>query len=257
MIRHLNGTGRKRIERAHFDLAVRAAEGGEAPVFDLTLDLSSYAFPSDARVRVEAWRSNASQRWAYGTVGAATPPPDLKRRLTEVPESAQFRVVVVAGDGSGRLLGLADKIRPVLPHRSLLPIKPTPELGDEVWRVDFGEGDLPQLLINSRVEGISEIVRNDATFRSIVMPGVLRAVLTQVVFVERADPNDDGGEWWGGWLRLANSLLPSETVPHLEREAGHDETPEALLWINNVVSAFANAPVDAVNVYNTALRGHA
>ena len=252
----INRTGRRRITQDHAQISVRAPEGEEAPVFDATLDLSSYGFPDDARVRVEAWRSNAVQRWDFGTAGAPEPPGDADRQLTVVPASAQFRVLVVAGDESGLLLGHAPNIRPVLPRRSLLPVRESDELGDEVWRVDFGDGmDRPELLINPSVDGISEIVRSDESFRALVLPDVLRTILAHIVLVERADP-DDSESPWEGWFTIARALLRDEQPPTLQHFAVTDaEVLEANRWIDRVVAAFADVRLDAADAYNNAIHG--
>lgn len=256
MKRRLNSTSRKRIVREHAQVLLRETKQDAPPVFDLTLDLASYRFPSDAQVRVEAWRSNAVQRWDFGTVGGLAPPSDDERQLSEVPSSAQFRVIVVAGDGSGLLLGHAPNIRPVLPRKSLLPVRESGELGDEVWRVDFGDGmDQPELLINPTVDGISEIVRSDDAFRSLVIPDVLRTILTHIVLVERQDPDDNEGPW-EGWFAIARALVPNEELPYLGRStAGETEVAAATAWIDRVVESFADKRVDAADAYNKVLQG--
>lgn len=252
----LNHTGRRRIARNHAQVYVRASQEDKAPVFDVSLDLSSYDFPDDARVRVEAWRSNAVQRWNYGTTGALSPPSDEERQLTDVPASAQFRVIVVAGDGSGLLLGHAPNIRPVLSRKSLLPVRESDEIGDEVWRVDFGDGmDRPELLINRSVDGISEIVRSDDAFRSLVMPDVLRTILVHIVIVERQDPTDEESPW-GGWFEIAKVLHPDDEPPNLQHhDADESEIAEANRWIDRVVAAFADVSLDAADTYNIAIHG--
>lgn len=255
MRRRLNGTGRARIDHKHVQVSRRPAERDEVPIFDLSLDLAQYGFPSDARVRVEAWRSNAVQRWDWGTAGAPMPPPEEDRRLTEVPDSAQFRVIVVAGDGSGLLFGHAPNIRPVLPRRSLLPVRESKDLGDEVWRVDFGDGmDQPELLINPAVEGISEIVRGDEAFRSLVMPNVLRTILRHIVLVQRGDPEDDEGPW-GGWFEIARNLVPDEPPQRLAVDADDAAKTEVSRWIDRVVETFADDRVDAAGAYNAVIHG--
>ena len=255
----LNSTGRKRITLEHARVSLRPAADGEAPIVDLALELSGYAFPPDARVRVEAWRGNAVQRWDIGTAGDLAPLPDDERRLTDVPESARFRVMVVSGDGSGLLLGHAPNIRPVLPRRSLLPVVESDELGDEVWRVDFGADgmDLPQLLINRAVDGISEVVRTNESFRSLVMPDVLRTILSHIVLIARDDPGDADGPWVG-WFAIARALLPDAEPPSLARTAaGEAEIAAAKVWIDRVVEQFADRKVDAADAYNQALHGGA
>ncbi|MCY3783975.1 MAG: hypothetical protein OXG79_09340 [Chloroflexi bacterium] len=251
MIRRLNSTGRRTVKREHAKVSLRPAENGAPSIHDMQLDLAGYGFPPDARVRVEAWRSNAVQRWDYGTVGALTPPSAEQRRMTEVPESSQFRVLVVAGDGSGRLLGHMPSIKPVLPLRSLLPVREVDEdeLGGEIWRVDFGDGDLPELWVNRAVGGISEFVRTNKDFRALVMPAVLRVILTRILIDERADP-EDGESAWEGWFRLASNLLPDADVPRIESNGEANDLSEARSWIDSVVGAFARDRVFAVGAYS-------
>lgn len=255
MIRRLNRTGRLQIARSDISVGLRPTEGNEPPIFDIELNLEGYNFPADARVRVEAWRSNAVQRWDFGTVGLPLAPSDEARRMRDVPQSSQFRVMVVAGDGSGRLLGHLPSIRPVLPQKSLLPVREAgeDELGEEVWRVDFGDDDLPELLLNANVGGISEIVRSDKTFRSLVMPAVLRSILTHGLIDERADPDDDESPW-EGWFRLAKSLHPDVEVPRAESDDFDTDLTEAREWIEAVVRAFAKEWVFAAGAYDSAWR---
>ena len=251
MISRINRTGRKRIHRRDIDLRLRMAKRGDAPIFDLDLQLTSYGFPAEAHVRVEAWRSNASQRWDYGTVGQRKPPPDRERRLTEVPAGVKFRVFVVAADGSGRLLGHAPNLRPELPLNSLLPLEESDALGEEVWRVDFGEeGEPPVLLANSSIPGISEAVRSDPTFRALVMPEVFRTILTRMVLIDRAPPDDDDNSW-ADWFRIAHAYLPDAELPYLggPRIAEQVDDSDARLWIDQVVGAMAEKPLDAANAY--------
>ena len=251
MISRINRTGRKRIHRRDVGLRLRTAVRGEAPIFDLDLWLANYGFPANAHVRVEAWRSNASQRWNYGTVGQRKPPPDGERRLTEVPAGAKFRVLVVAVDGSGRLLGHAPNLRPEMPLDSLLPLEERDDLGEEVWRVDFGEeGENPVLLANSSIPGISETVRRDPAFRALVMPEVFRTILTRMVLVDRASPDDDEDPW-ADWFGIARAYLPDAERPYLGglRNVEPVDDRDARDWIDQVVREMARKPLNAANAY--------
>ncbi len=248
MIRHLNATSRQTILSSHVAVTIRAAEANESPVFDIDYQLGSYAFASDARVRLEAWRELAVQRWDLGTVGA---PQQAERRLTDVPISSQFRLCVVA-DGSGKMLGMSGSIKPKLPGGSLLPLA-LKQLGGEVWRINFGDGDGPELVVNSEIEAISEIVRNDSQFRSLIMPQVLRSVLTQIIVVDQNTLDDDEGEWWIGWLRLARSLATTDIPSLVKQEADESKRQEALDWIDQVVEAFARQRVNASSAYAAAV----
>lgn len=250
MLRRYNYTGRVSIERQHAIVEIRRAEKGAAPIFDVHLHLDSYDFDPDATVRVEANRGNIGQRWSFGTVGSLTPPPDTLRRLTEVPDESQFRVVVVASDDSGLLLGACEKISPQLPERSLIALKAA-DLGGELWRLDFGEGDIPVLMVNSQLEMMSEAARSDGRFRSLVMPQVLRSVLAQMIFVERVD-FDDGNEegWHHGWLRLAKTLV-EDNPPSITQSEGESERDAATEWIDRVVDAFSEKRLKAVELYRS------
>lgn len=255
MISRINRTGRKRIHRRDVDLSLRVAERGEAPIFDLTLRLADYRFPAEARVRVEAARGNASQRWDYGTVGYRTPPPDEERRLTDVPAGASFRVFVVAADGSGKLLGHAPNLKPVLPLDSRLPLEESDDLGEEVWRVEFDGADgNPVLKVNSGIPGISESVRHDPAFRSLVMPEVFRTILTRMALIDHADPDDTEGPW-ADWYEIARAYLPDAEPPSLPPTGPVDTTDidRVRQWIDDVVGAMAEKPLDAANAYREAL----
>ena len=255
MISRINRTGRKRIHKRDIDLNLRVAEGNEAPIFDLMLRLADYGFPAEARVRVEAARGNASQRWDYGTVWQRRTPPDEERRLTDVPRTASFRVFVVAADGSGKLLGHAPNLRPVLPLDSRLPLEESPDLGEEVWRVEFdGDNGNPVLKVNANIPGISESVRRDPAFRSLVMPEVFRTILTRMALIDRADPEDAEGPW-ADWYDIARAYLRDAEPPSLPPTGPVDtaDIDRARAWIDAVVGAMAEKPLDAANAYKEAL----
>ena len=172
------------------------------------------------------------------------------------PAYARIQFLVPIGDGSGRLLGHLPSIRPVLPRTSLLPVREVAEdeVGEEVWRVNVGDDDLPELLLNSSVTGISEIVRTDKTFRSLVMPAVLRSVLTHALIDQRANPEDDEVSSWNGWFRLAESLHPGAEIPSLGFEAEESTINAAREWIEAVVRTFAKERVFAAGAYDAAWR---
>ena len=250
MIKRINRTRRKRIEKRDVKLALRPARKGEAPIFDLELRLEDYRFPADARVRVEAGRSNATQRWDYGTVGMLAPPADEERRMTGVSENASFRVFVVATDGSGRLLGHTPNLKPVLPLNSRLPLEES-DLAEEVWRVEFdGDDGHPVLHVNGRIPGVSEAVRSDPTFRALVMPDVFRTILTRMVVIDRADPEDEDSGW-ADWFEIARAYHSGTEPPSLPQSGPVDtaEFERAHDWIDAVVGALAEKPLRAADVY--------
>ena len=253
MIRHFNSTGRRKIQRSHAIVGLRrlrpnGVQADSSHCFDLQLDLSSYDFPSNARVRVEAWRGNAVQRWDWGVVGRLVAPAEPDRVLRDVPETCRFRVAVVEAGRAGLLLGLADKLVPRRPVESLLPLVIT-DLGSQIWRLEFGEGDdIAELQVNRRIAGMSDVVRNDSAFRALVMPQVLRSVLERGLLVRRERPDDVEGPW-RPWFDLAEDVLPDRQAPVLEPDAQDDEVAHADRWIDEVVAAFSEKRVKAVDLY--------
>lgn len=255
MISRINRTGRQRIRKSDVELKLRTVENQDAPIVDLELQLASYGFPESAYVRAEAWRGHAVQRWDYGTVGNLRQPSEDRRRLTDVPPSARFRVFVVAADGSGMLLGHVSNLMPELPLNSRLPLEER-DLGEVVWRVDFdGEDGSPVLLVNRNVAGISDAVRHDPAFRSLVMPEVFRTILTRMVLIDRADPDDNDGPW-ADWFDVARAYLPTQEPPSPAGTVDASETADAHdahQWIDAVVGTFADKPLNAATAFGKAL----
>ncbi|MYB21443.1 MAG: hypothetical protein F4066_06640 [Chloroflexi bacterium] len=247
MLRRFNETGRKTIAREHASVRIRPSEGDQPTSFKVDFELEDYNFSPDAVVRIEAWRSNIGERWEAGTVRDVVERGYLVDQMREAPITSQFRVVVVEGDGTGKLLGASGPIKPRLPVESLIALEPQ-DLGAEVWRVDFGDGDRPTLLVNNQLEMMSEIVRNDAQFRALVMPQVLRSVLTQIVFVDGADLDDEEDGWHKGWFILAQSVHGGQ-VPKVTERDDQAQAEIAQDWIEQVVSAFSEQKVHAADLY--------
>lgn len=250
MIRRFNYTKRKSIERRHTQVSLHKADDGSVH-FDLVLKLDSYSFPENAEVRLEAWRSNASQRWALGTVGNLRHLAQTERVLVDVNESAQFRVAVVAADESGLLFGLSKDLRPVKTStegleghgsgsgESMLPVEVVDDLGEEVWRLDFGDGDVPVLQVNAQIEGITEIVAADPAFRSLIMPDVFRAILHRAILVDQVDPDDTEPNAWTDWIALGIRHASDAEVPVVSDTADELQRANALNWVEVVVRSFA------------------
>ena len=161
--------------------------------------------------------------------------------------------VIEAAD-SGLLLGLADRLRPKLPVESLLPLV-SADLGAEVWRLDYGQGDDQVVLkVNDGLPDFSRAVRRDPVFRALVMPQVLRSILERALLVDREDPAEPEGRW-SPWYDLARSILPGREPPVVDVDAQDDQIAQADAWIDEVVEAFSADRVKALDGYRQAWQG--
>jgi len=234
-IRRLNFTGRKRLKRSDMHIRLREVDGSYW--FDADLELDAYDLPSDAPLFLEAYQRNWRMRFDYGTAGSRRPPGD--RALTEFtsPKGVLFDVKVVQDTAPhGLIIAAADGIRPALPDReaepgiSLLPVQPDPDLGQEVFRVDFS--DKPVLLVNEEVGNWRELTRQPA-FISLVCPAALREILTRVLRLEDHRDTDDSQDWRSQWLKLATLVRGTRPIPEESGDELEDER-----WIEDTVAAF-------------------
>lgn len=252
--RRLNYTQRRSISQQMVAVLLHQPENdSQVPTFDVELDLSPLALPPEALVRVEAYRNRSAMRFEWGTVGSPAPP--FNRQLNDVPLPPRFRVMVLAPDGSGRLLALGDKFTPRWQNErsSLLEVEFT-ELGMEVWRLKFDEnGGNPVLEVNKDIEDISYAVRHDEAFRSLVLPEVLRAILTRALIVEDENPDDDeeGGNWHP-WMRCARDFYHDD-FPRISNDEDRN-TMAVAEWIDGAVAAFTEKRFRAKTFYEGVLR---
>ena len=244
MIRRLNYTQRKRIQQQRISIELHETDADSPLTFSAELNLDGMGLPPDALVVVIANRDRVSMRFDWGTVESPSPPRDC--RLTEIASNPSFRVMVLAPDGSGRLLALADRVKPKRgsTSSSLLWLQEE-DLGKEVWRLDFADGN-PTMLVNKNIPGISAAVREDDTFRALVIPEALRAILTRALIVEEYDIEDDEGSWseWIGFIRN----FYDEEFPTTSDDG--DDTTRAE-WIEGAVKAFTAQRFHASDQYAT------
>ncbi|MYC32140.1 MAG: hypothetical protein F4X64_03055 [Chloroflexi bacterium] len=248
MIRRFNFTERKRIEEERVQIEVLDSRSVGPSSFIATLNFDGMELPPDAPVTIEAYRGRAAIRFRWGTVGMPRPP--LDRLLANMPDNPSFRVKVVAPDGSGTLLAMANRIRPKREehHGSLIWLEARDDLGKEVWNLDFGEGN-PTLRINKDIPGIESAVQGDNAFRGLVMPEVLRAVLVRALIVDDEDMEDAGD--WNDLLAFVRSFHDTPLVTN----SGDDEHSVRMTWIDAAVAAFTQKHFRASDLYAAALRG--
>ena len=229
----LNFTGRRRIAQDHVKISVSAADGQNC--FSARLNLETYGFPETAAVIVEAYRQLELSRFEFGTVTRPIPPPNCRLGEFGALEGVKFRVKVVSNDTpKGRLLGVADRI--VASDQAIDRIRRIPlinvkghDLGREVWKIDFA--DEPILLINYRLADKHALARS-GVFQSLVLPEVLRSILTRILLVDQYRYFEDENDWAARWLRFASSFPGVGGVPE-DEDAELDAE-----WIDSAVSAF-------------------
>ena len=231
-ISRFNYTGLRKINRRDVHIVMSCVEGG-VPEFQAELTLGEYKFPPDAMVFVEAYRQTTWVRFPFGTVSSLVRPVDTRLSEFDSSEEIQFRVRVTAsGESAGKMLGVADRIRPAGEitdddeRAPLLRVRAA-DLGDEIYQVELDP--TPVLLIN-RATGDWRSVAASPLFQALSAPMILRTVLTHLLVIEDASDAEDSESPHARWLRFAQSL------PGLAEYRKDIDDPES--WIEDAVSAF-------------------
>lgn len=258
MIRQFNYTARKRIESRHISIELVQPEEGGVPSFNADLNLADLQLPPEAWLELEASRGRQAMRFPWGTVGNPSPPDN--RELSEVAFPPAFRVMVLSPDNSRRILALANRIAPQGNRDKAggaqeLAHLIERDLGQEVWRLDFGgTDDLPRLEVNQSIEGISHAVRYDPSLRALIFPEVMRAILTHALLVAGADPTHTEGFWYS-WFGFVSQFHRPECPTAEDFDPDSEEYRKALAqWIDDAVKAFTAARFSARDHYAAARR---
>src|SRR5581483_8486478 len=139
--RRVNSTGRLRIKRSLIDIALeQAPELSAVPTARASLKLDGVDVPGDAIVAIEAYYRTSSMRFACGTVSNLHLPERMVLSDIDKGGAVRFRVLVIAADGTGRILAAADGLRPSTPgdgadRQALLPMRET-DIGNQLWKID-------------------------------------------------------------------------------------------------------------------------
>jgi len=227
----LNFTGRKRIPREQIRVGINGS--GSTAVVGATFDLGSMGFPDTARVVLEAQAGWTVQRFEWGTVAHPVEPD--ARTLTEFSSTSGllFRLKVIAtGDNDGRLLGVADKIKPTgdldqAAQQSFVVVRPQ-DLGDRVWKLEFDESQ-PLLLVNNKLQDHHDFLkRRDVA--ALILPEVLHRILDRAI---ELGEDDDAADAWANMVIRLGERLAGRTAPD------SDDKDEVERWIDEAISAFS------------------
>jgi hypothetical protein len=231
MIKRLNFTGRKRLKKSDIEILQAVDDTGGA-AFSAKFQFPD-SFPADGHVVVEAWSGVTLQRFDFGTVGNIASPSDL--RLTEVDLSrrVKYRVRVVQDQvGAGELFASIDNIRPLTDlddQDSLIWIETNPAMDEVPWKLDFSTDEgYPIIMVNRNIPGLTERIRSDQEMQALILPGVLREVLSQCTRMEKEGGLSDQAQ---EIMDFANGLFHRPDVDDLEDDVA---------WIDDVVRIFCD-----------------
>lgn len=236
MIKRVNFTGRKRIPRNRVEIEVY---DGAPRQFAASIDISQYGFPADAEVVIEATCAGSTNicRFEFGNAGELKQPKDcLLAGLAG--ENVFFSLKVVdRTDEFGRILGIAENIRPIKAgkqtstgRRGILPIERVP-MGQELWRLDFKDQDV-FLCVNEDVENLSERFGFDPLFFTTIYPGIIRTILYRGIG-EQPDIDSDDDRWPVLWLNFGRRLHSAHSDP-----PAPDDVDQCEEWVEDVVEQF-------------------
>jgi len=236
MIRRFNYTGRRKLPRENINL--RLIRNGSAMTFSAEINgFESLDLPGSAQVFVEAYHQATYMRFDFGTIAQLQIPPD--RQLTAFYDGSpvNFRVKVVEASGeAGRILAVADHLNPVREDDDskrdpLIPVRMVGGMGQEIWRVVW-DATGPVLELNQEQAGIKETILQKHIFRSMVLPEVLRTVLTRIL-MDEMDKDEENADRAKLWLKFVATI-------HDEAEPDDRESPTVDNWVNRVVQSFCS-----------------
>ena len=247
MIHRVKPTRRRRIEDSQFVISLNEPDSTGIPTFEAKLDLSELAVNPEGEVVVVAYRKRRAMRFNWGTVSNPSVPQE--RRLTEVPHNPLFKLMILDPVGSGLILASRDRIKPNTPEGapSMLWLEESSELGNEVWKLNF-ENEVPTVLVNSEIEGISGEARQNGKFRALVLPQAVRSVLRHAL-IDEEFAHDDLDGVWSEWVSFVSNFYAEEIPGHTGDDA-YDRA-EKSKWIDDAVTAFTSQQFDASRIYRS------
>lgn len=232
MSRHFNFTDRKKID---IDDVRAVLEERENRIFcHVDIRLGDHKFPPDSMVFVEAERGRAFRhREKWGAVGVPTSGWSNGKNfdITAVgdPEGVRFRLLIVEPVVC-RLLAAAENFQATSssesmePQQSLLPIR-MEDLNGGVWALEM-EGGVPILILDTGLGSKQELKSSRILYA--ILPGVVRAILTNLAHEYKGDKLDDDGldmsDVPAVWLNLGErwageDLASCDTHPEIDRWA--------------------------------------
>lgn len=236
MIRRFNYTDRRKLPRENINL--RLNRNGSAMTFDAEFTgFESMGLSGSAQVFVEAYYQSTYMRFDFGTIATLQIPPDRQLSAFYDGSPVNFRIKIVAASGeAGRILAVADHLNPVREDDEnkrdpLIPVRMVGGMGQEIWRVVW-DATGPVLELNQEQAGIKETILQKHIFRSMVLPEVLRTVLSRIL-IDEMDLEDENSERAKLWLKFV-ATFHNEAIPD-DRDSSNVDN-----WVNRVVQSFCS-----------------
>jgi hypothetical protein len=186
MKRAFNYTNRRKIPAGVVTVVINEGEPGSIPTFEASFaGLNNLGLDPAHRVILEPYVVSTSMRFDCGTVAQPELPQD--RRLTDLDQggSVRFRVLVIDPVADPSRIVASGKVSASDPDNqnvhSILRLVETPSLGELLWKLDLDDEALPELLINSGVPGFKAKLQKDPLVQGLVLPAVVREILTKVL----------------------------------------------------------------------------
>jgi hypothetical protein len=234
--RRFNSTGRLRITRSKIDIALEhAPDLNVIATARASLRFDGLEVPGDAKVAIEAYYRTSSMRFACGTVNNLNIPERMVLSDIDKGGAVRFRVLVIAPDGTGRILAAADGLRPSTPgdgadRHALLPMRET-DIGNELWKIEVDYRTGPVLLVNNRVSGLAAQIRTVPLLQGLILPHAFRAILQSL------NPSGEEGDddlWGDNWRRFLTDLGVAAEAEDPDDADAFEE------WVETAVKAFSD-----------------
>lgn len=252
----LNFTNRIDLDRDEFSLELfRQHKKSPSFSFELLPEVAS-EFPGSSVIRVQAYLGSREESFEFGSIQNAE---FGKRQIQSFTsdDDIRFRIMIVdTQQKRGLLLGFADNVRPNSNSQSgsesIIPVL-IDKLDGEVYRIQFDGENGPLAVLNESLDnelnqGIKAVFRANPYFRALVLPSIMREVLTHIYIVFGEDyPSDEAPNWVIKWDAFAKNHNP-EPLPEYDPR---DPEPRRQ-WVNNAISNCASS-FDAVKHIQNAL----
>jgi len=237
-----NFTGRQRILREHVQIA-RLDNPAVCEVEIQKLDLANYNLYASAEVLLETRVGRQGyHRIALGTVQQHSRRATLQ--LFEYEIAVATFAVKVVGTGEedrGKLLAVAEHLSLETGNlqRSLLPVLPSEDLGQVLWRLEINEDNGPELQINSGCGDWQGLARSP-DFQVKIFPQVAKEILVWVALTSEVD--EDPASILGKWRTLFERF--GANFRDIENNTDDVEASERFSaldnWAFGVVTTMAN-----------------